>query len=79
MDKYQAMRILGLQEVEGYISADMVKKAYRKMSKKYHPDTGGDAEKFKEIVEAYELIKEGTTNTISHYDIVDILTVIKVR
>jgi molecular chaperone DnaJ len=30
-----------------------VKKAYRDLSKKHHPDVGGDEEKFKELSEAY--------------------------
>ena len=37
-----------------------VKKAYRKLANKHHPDKeGGNEEKFKEIKEAYELIKLG--------------------
>ncbi len=33
---------------------DEIKKAYRKLAMKHHPDRGGDAEKFKEIQHAYE-------------------------
>lgn len=33
-----------------------IKAAYRRLSKKYHPDLGGDEEKFKEINEAWDYI-----------------------
>lgn len=38
-----------------------IKKAYRRLAKKYHPDIskdGGSAEKFKEISEAYEILSD---------------------
>lgn len=36
-----------------------IKSAYRKMARKYHPDaTGGDDEKFKDLNEAYEVLKD---------------------
>lgn len=51
----QYYKILGLS-VEA--SLDEVKKAYRKLALRYHPDlTSGDEAKFKQIVEAYEMIK----------------------
>jgi curved DNA-binding protein len=47
--------------VERNADADAIKKAYRKLAHKYHPDVSKDPEgeeKFKEIAEAYETLKE---------------------
>lgn len=39
-------------------SADEIKKAFRKAAIEHHPDKGGDEAKFKEINEAYEVLKD---------------------
>mmetsp|Transcript_5458 Transcript_5458/g.7876 ORF Transcript_5458/g.7876 Transcript_5458/m.7876 type:complete len:412 (+) Transcript_5458:64-1299(+) len=35
-----------------------IKKAYRSLSRQHHPDRGGDADKFKEISAAYEILSD---------------------
>ena len=37
---------------------DDIKKAFRKLAAKYHPDAGGDEEKFKELNEANEVLSD---------------------
>lgn len=39
-------------------SAEEIKRAYRKLAHKYHPDKGGTEEKFREINEAYQVLSD---------------------
>merc|ERR1719163_2279304 len=47
-----------LLEVEKNATDAEIKKAYRKLAIKHHPDKGGDPEKFKEITRAYEVLSD---------------------
>lgn len=47
--------VLGVQR---NASQDEIKKAFRKLAQKYHPDAGGDPEKFKEVSEAYTTLSD---------------------
>lgn len=53
IDNESLYKILGVQK--NATSVD-IKKAYRKLAMKNHPDKGGDADKFKEITDAYEIL-----------------------
>lgn len=55
MGKKDYYEVLGVSK---NASADEIKKAYRKAAVKHHPDKGGDEAKFKEIGEAYEVLKD---------------------
>lgn len=60
MDYYQ---ILGINEGA---SAEDIKKAYKKLAMKNHPDRGGDTKKFQEISQAYDTLSD--QNKRADYD-----------
>lgn len=47
-----------LLEVDKNSNEAEIKKAYRRLAVKHHPDKGGDPEKFKEITRAYEVLSD---------------------
>lgn len=67
LSKRDYYEVLG---VEKNASQEDIKKAYRRLARKYHPDvTGGDKEaeaRFKEVNEAYEVL--GDEQKRAHYD-----------
>ncbi|TAL19524.1 molecular chaperone DnaJ [Patescibacteria group bacterium] len=44
-------------------SAEEIKKAFRALAHKHHPDKGGDAERFKEVNEAYQVLGDEKKRT----------------
>ncbi|MBN1626864.1 MAG: DnaJ domain-containing protein [Deltaproteobacteria bacterium] len=52
----ESIKLLNLEagdlNIGGHLS--LIKSAYKKMAKIYHPDMGGDAEKFKKLNEAHQ-------------------------
>jgi len=54
-DLLDAYDILGVSPDD---PVDLIKDVYRKKSMYYHPDKGGDPERFKRLTQAYELILE---------------------
>jgi len=51
----QLLSLLGLPAYAGMVE---IKARFRELAKRYHPDHGGDSEKFIELMEIYERLKE---------------------
>lgn len=65
MSQKNPYTILGVQP---NASQEEIKKAYRKLSLKHHPDRGGDEEKFKELSAAYEQVTNTDRNNINSFN-----------
>ena len=57
IDNESFYKILGLSKTA---SSKDIKKAYHKLAMKYHPDKGGDPDKFKEMSKAFETLSDDT-------------------
>lgn len=55
MELHEALEIFGFKDGEDIDSTEL-KKRYRKLAFKYHPDHGGDTDKFKDINEANSML-----------------------
>lgn len=55
MSSYNLYDVL---ELKNNASIDQIKAAYRKLAMIYHPDKGGDVEKFRQISEAYQILSD---------------------
>ena len=53
----QLLALLGLPPYAGIAE---IKQRFRALAKQYHPDYGGDAERFIELVGVYERLKDET-------------------
>ena len=53
-----------LEAIKSIYSLKALKTMYRKLSKKYHPDMGGDTEVFKEVNDIYNLRQRAIKDTL---------------
>lgn len=51
--RQQALNVLGLPP---NATPDQIKRRYRALAKRYHPDRGGDQKQMQRIIAAYELL-----------------------
>ena len=59
----KALSILSISESDA-MDKKALKKRYLVLVKKYHPDTGGDAEKMKDVTTAYETLRQASPSQL---------------
>jgi len=55
LERQQALRVLGLPP---NATPQQIKRRYRTLAKRYHPDRGGDQKEMQCIIAAYECLKK---------------------
>ena len=55
VDNSTYYKLLGVEKTATY---DEIRKAFRKLALKKHPDRGGDKEEFQELNQAYEVLSD---------------------
>jgi len=64
MNKVDNSTYYELLGVKKNSTTEEIKQAYRKLALQHHPDRGGDAKKFKELSEAYEVLRNPESRKI---------------
>lgn len=59
LERQQALAVLGLPPDA---TRQQIKRRYRELAKKYHPDRGGDQKEMRRIIAAYELLMKNSTS-----------------
>ena len=57
-ERQQALAVLGLPP---NATRQQIKRRYRTLAKRYHPDRGGDQQQMRRIIAAYELLMKDQT------------------
>lgn len=55
------MNLYDTLEIDSTATDEQIRHAYRRLAIKHHPDKGGDAEKFKQIAKAYQILSNHDT------------------
>ena len=57
LERQQALAVLGLPPDA---TRQQIKRRYRELAKKYHPDRGGDQQEMRRIIAAYQLLMKNS-------------------